>query len=148
MTGLDELKNINVFYKILKHRSWRRTWQPTPVFLPGKSHGQRSLVGYSPWGLQKESDTTTQQQYHLHRYWKAFDKLHCPSATQKSWQSKNRKEFFFSSSFSSANSMMLLKTKMSMTSGVKFTKSFLPKPSEVRFLSLLYPRKASFNGSL
>ena len=37
---------------------------------------------------------------------------------------------------------------MSMTSGVKFTKSFLPKPSEVRFLSLLYPRKASFNGSL
>ena len=29
---------------------WRRKWQPTPVFLPGQSHGQRSLVGYSPWG--------------------------------------------------------------------------------------------------
>ena len=29
---------------------WRRKWQPTPVFLPGKSRGQRSLVGYSPWG--------------------------------------------------------------------------------------------------
>jgi len=29
---------------------WRRKWQPTPVFLPGKSHGWRSLVGYSPWG--------------------------------------------------------------------------------------------------
>ena len=29
---------------------WRNKWQPTPVFLPGKSHGQRSLVGYSPWG--------------------------------------------------------------------------------------------------
>ena len=28
---------------------WRRKWQPTPVFLPGKSHGQRSLVGYNPW---------------------------------------------------------------------------------------------------
>jgi len=28
--------------------SWRRKWQPTPVFLPGKSHGQRSLVGYGP----------------------------------------------------------------------------------------------------
>ena len=27
---------------------WRRTWQPTPVFFPGESHGQRSLVGYSP----------------------------------------------------------------------------------------------------
>ena len=36
--------------------SWRRKWQPTPVFLPGRSHGWRSLVGYSPWGL-KESDT-------------------------------------------------------------------------------------------
>jgi len=36
---------------------WRRKWQPTPVFLPGKSHGLRSLVGYSPWD-RKESDTT------------------------------------------------------------------------------------------
>ena len=36
---------------------WRRVWQPTPVFLPGESHGQRSLVLYSPWG-HKESDTT------------------------------------------------------------------------------------------
>ena len=36
---------------------WRRAWQPTLVFLPGESHGQRSLVGYSPWGLT-ESDTT------------------------------------------------------------------------------------------
>ena len=36
---------------------WRRTWQPTPVFLPGKPHGQRSLAGYGPRG-RKESDTT------------------------------------------------------------------------------------------
>ena len=36
---------------------WRRAWQPTPVFLPGKSHGQRSLVGCSPQGC-KEADTT------------------------------------------------------------------------------------------
>ena len=36
---------------------WRRKWQPTPVFLPGKSHGERSLAGYSPLG-HKESDTT------------------------------------------------------------------------------------------
>ena len=36
---------------------WRRKWQPTPVLLPGKFHGQRSLVGYSPWD-GKESDTT------------------------------------------------------------------------------------------
>ena len=32
---------------------WRRKWQPTPVFLPGKSYGQRSLVGYSPWGHKR-----------------------------------------------------------------------------------------------
>ena len=36
---------------------WRRKWQPHPVFLPGEFHGQRSLVGYSPWG-RKESDST------------------------------------------------------------------------------------------
>ena len=35
---------------------WKRKWQPTPVFLPGKSHGRKHLVGYSPWG-HKESDT-------------------------------------------------------------------------------------------
>ena len=38
-------------------KSWRRNSQPTPVFLPGKSHGQRNLAGYNPWGL-KELDTT------------------------------------------------------------------------------------------
>ena len=38
---------------------WRRAWQPTPVFLPGESHGQRSLAGYSPLGC-KESDRTEQ----------------------------------------------------------------------------------------
>ena len=38
---------------------WRRKWQPTPVFLPGESHGQRSLAGYSPLhGVQQESGTT------------------------------------------------------------------------------------------
>ena len=36
---------------------WRRKWQLTPVFLPGESHGQRSLAGYSPWG-HRESDMT------------------------------------------------------------------------------------------
>ena len=44
---------------------WRRAWQPTPVFLPGESHGQRSLVGYSPWG-HKESDTNEALSTHAH----------------------------------------------------------------------------------
>ena len=43
----------------------RRKWQSTPVLLPGKSHGQRSLVGYSPWG-RKESDTTERLHVHVH----------------------------------------------------------------------------------
>jgi len=38
---------------------WRRKWQPPPVFLPGKSHGQRSLVGSNPWG-RKDSNMTKQ----------------------------------------------------------------------------------------
>ena len=41
---------------------WRRKWQPTPVFLPGKSHGRKSLIGYSPWGC-KESDMTEQLRF-------------------------------------------------------------------------------------
>ena len=42
--------------------SWRRAWQPTPVFLPGASHGQRSLEGYSPWCCKElEVNEATQQ---------------------------------------------------------------------------------------
>ena len=43
---------------------WRRKWQSTPVFLPGKSHGQRSLQGYSPWGSKKSDTTELQQSQH------------------------------------------------------------------------------------
>ena len=47
---------------ILYIKKWRRQWHPTPVLLPGKSHGQRSLVGWGPWGHEeldasKELDT-------------------------------------------------------------------------------------------
>ena len=42
---------------------WRRKWQPTPAFLPGESHGRRSLVGCSPWG-HTASDTTEATQQH------------------------------------------------------------------------------------
>ena len=62
--------------------SWRRKWQPTPVFLPGESHGWRSLVGYSPW-CRKESDTT--DQFHslslhlLNRRFKIAQCLWCES---------------------------------------------------------------------
>ena len=46
----------------------RGKWRPTPVFLPGKFHGQRSLAGYSPWGHQ-ESDTTEQVGMKMNEGW-------------------------------------------------------------------------------
>ena len=47
-----------------QHVCRRRQWQPTAVLLPGKSHGQRSLVGYSPWGCE-ELDMTERLQFHF-----------------------------------------------------------------------------------
>ena len=47
--------------------NWRRKWQPTPVFLLGKSLEQRSLADYSPWG-HKESNTTERARTHTHTY--------------------------------------------------------------------------------
>ena len=43
---------------------WRRQWHPTPVLLPGKSHGRRSLVGCSPWG-RKALDMTERRHFHF-----------------------------------------------------------------------------------
>ena len=60
-------------HKILRFNLWvrkipaRRAQQPSPAFLSGESHGQRSLVGSSPWGL-KESDTTEQLSMHTPTY--------------------------------------------------------------------------------
>ena len=48
----------------LGSHSWRRRWHPTPVLLPGKSHGRRSLLGCGPWGGW-ESDTTEQLHFHF-----------------------------------------------------------------------------------
>ena len=43
---------------------WRRAWQPTPVFLPGKSRGQRSPAGYSPWGDKELATTQATERTH------------------------------------------------------------------------------------
>ena len=60
-TGVGSLSLLQWIFPIQELKSsllcWRRKWQPTPVFLPGESHGWRSLVGCSPWG-RTESDTT------------------------------------------------------------------------------------------
>ena len=58
---------------------WRKEWQPTPVFLPGELHAQRSLVGYSPWGY-KTWDMTQQLWLSLNfRESRNIEKLKCKS---------------------------------------------------------------------
>ena len=54
----------NEYLGLISLKIRRRQWHPTPVLLPGKSHGQRSLVGCSPWG-RKESDTTERLHFHF-----------------------------------------------------------------------------------
>ena len=79
---------------------WRRKWKSTPVLMPGKSHGQGSLVGYSLWG-RKESDTTERLHFHfqllseltclnqvLMYYWTASEKLNL------TWKLSKEKEVF------------------------------------------------------
>ena len=59
--GLDPYHHRKVNIAVIR----RRQWQPTLVLLPGKPHGQRSLVGYIPWG-HKESDTTERLHFHFY----------------------------------------------------------------------------------
>ena len=58
--GMWDIENIwgTLIYE------WRRQWHPTPILLPGKSHGWRSLVGCGPWG-RKESDMTERLPFHF-----------------------------------------------------------------------------------
>ena len=50
------LGNFTLTFHFSLFMHWRRKWQPTPVFLPRESHGQRSLVGCSPWGCRVRQD--------------------------------------------------------------------------------------------
>ena len=69
------------FYPSVGKIPWRRAWQPTPVFLPGESHGQRSLAIYSPWG-HKESDTTVVIKHAcVHRQYSISRKGDCVSGS-------------------------------------------------------------------
>ena len=64
--------------------SWRRKWQSTPAVLPGKSHGRRSLRGYSPWD-SKESDTTEGLHFHFQTYIARQDSLSMEFPKQEYW---------------------------------------------------------------
>ena len=60
---------------------WRRKWQPTPVLLPGESHGGRSLVGYSSWG-GKESDRTELPHFYFDNYLRLIS---CKAESKAGW---------------------------------------------------------------
>ena len=60
---------------------WRRQWHPTPVLLPGKSHGWRSLVGCSPWG-REESEMTER----LHFHFRALEKEMAAHSSVLAWR--------------------------------------------------------------
>ena len=66
---------------------WRREWQPTPVFLPGEFHGQRSLVSYSPWS-HTELDTT-EQLTHTHTHTRSIFNF------EKNWQAVFQSDYHF-----------------------------------------------------
>ena len=70
-------RNISCLICVILANIWRRQWHPTPVLLPGKSHGQRRLVGCSPWGCT-ELDTTKATQQHIYLHFGMF-----PCATRK-----------------------------------------------------------------
>ena len=59
LSRLRNQQQQNILFALKLSWILEKEWQPTPIFLPGKSHGQRSLAGYSPWGC-KELDMTEQ----------------------------------------------------------------------------------------
>ena len=59
------------FHPWVRKIPWRRKWQSAPVLLPGKSHGRRSLVGYSPWGRRVGHDWATER-LHFHYHFQCF----------------------------------------------------------------------------
>ena len=71
----------------LGYSLWRRRWHPTPVLLPGKFHGWRSLVGCSPWG-HEESDTTEWLQFNFH----ALEKKMATRSSVLAWRIPGMRE--------------------------------------------------------
>ena len=61
---IKKTQHQEMFKRGLRDEVGRRQWHPTPVLLPGKSHGWRSLVGCNPWG-RKELDTTERLHFHF-----------------------------------------------------------------------------------
>ena len=85
---------------------WRRQWHPTPVLLLGKSHGRRSLVGYSPWG-RKESDTT--ERLHFHFSLSSLEKEMATHSSVLAWRIPGTGEAWWAAVYGVAQSRTRLK---------------------------------------
>ena len=72
------------FHPQVRKIPWHRNWQPTPVFLPGKFHGQRCMAGYSPWD-SKESDRTVWLTFTFHFFSTDATNQSHSSNLQPSW---------------------------------------------------------------
>ena len=74
MVKLQDLKDCLFSLKLLQKVSyWRRKWHPTPVFLPGKSHGQRN----SPWGRKRVGHNLATKQQQIQTYTIPILSVHC-----------------------------------------------------------------------
>ena len=114
---------------------WRRKWKPTPVFLPGEFHEQRTLVGLSPWG-RKESDTTMQITHTCLEY-VSLDRI-CKLSLLGTLRQWLFDKYFFSWDFSSVDPGLTL-WKMNFGWG-PLKRLFSPF-----FHSVSVPRKAKFS---
>ena len=87
LSGKESACNVgDRFHPWVGKIPWRWDWQPTPVFLPGKSHGHRSLAGYSPWGC-KAFDTTERLSVHAHTHTLFTVESRLPFSVK--WQSRH-----------------------------------------------------------
>ena len=68
--GHGWVTSISLSLSLFTFMHWRRKWQPTPVLLPGESHGQRSLVGCSPWGHWVGHDRATSLSLFTFLHWR------------------------------------------------------------------------------
>ena len=78
----DPLEKEMAIHSINIQIPWRRKWQSTPIFLPGKFHGQRSPEGYSLWG-RKDLDTT--EHAHMHERMHACTQTFQATAVNQQW---------------------------------------------------------------
>ena len=85
-------RNRHGFDAWVRKVPWKRKWQPTPVFLPGKFHEQRSLAGYSPWGHKRvRHDLATKQQqqsFNIILIYLTWVSMSSPWESKKSWHIK------------------------------------------------------------